>query len=106
MGVNTPLSSEPAEPKHRPVAPWRDRTRQVTAPAKPKRKLWRRHPAAPAYCGAVNPERPGIVDDETGDKIADPITCTAVLDYKDGKPVPHRGRHRATILTGITERWS
>lgn len=57
-------------------------------------------------CGALNPERPGIVDDATGEQLTDPIYCTAKLPYKDGKPVPHRGLHRARVLKGILFRWA
>lgn len=62
-----------------------------------------RRAAGPRLCGAVNPDRPGIFDHEAGEAITDPITCTAALRWEDGKPVPHRGKHRSRLLAGIVE---
>ena len=68
-------------------------------------KARRRRTTGPRLCGAVNPDRPGSFDYETGEAITDPITCTAALRYEDGKPVPHRGKHRSRLLSGIVDRW-
>lgn len=109
---------------HAPVAPWKDRTR---FPIQGKRatawKPRRRSAGVPAMtfsppagvpghwtfavCGAVHPERPGIVDHKTGEKIADAVTCTGwtATDRKTGERRAHAGKHRARVLTGLLERW-
>lgn len=58
-------------------------------------------------CGAVDPDRPGIVDHEPGEKISDPVTCTgyAGIDPVTGKFIAHKGKHRRRLLTGQLERW-
>lgn len=61
----------------------------------------------PTLCGAVDPERPGLVDDETGEQLTSPVTCIARVQHgKDGKPVQHQGKHRSRVLRGILYRWS
>lgn len=79
--------------------------RTVLVPKQPKAKAYRRRPVPAAQCGAVHPERPGIVDDVTGELLADPVFCTAQVKYRDGKPVRHRGPHRARVLRGVLVRW-
>ena len=81
--------------------------RMVLPPAEPKMRLRRYAGAAPATCGALNPERPGIVDDATGEQLTDPVYCTAsaALNLVTGDVIVHRGKHRARLLDGIVVRW-
>jgi hypothetical protein len=71
--------------------------RQAVAPQKPKRRRFRLPSRINEKCNRVDPERPGIVDDETGQWLCVPVLCT-------GEP-NHRGKHRARLLTGVLHRW-
>lgn len=59
-------------------------------------------PARAADCGSVLlPARVGARGD-----LLDPVVCTARPQYDhDGKPKPHRGKHRTT-LGGTRLRWT
>lgn len=80
--------------------------RQAITPKPKKARGPKRTYGGPLICGAINPERPGIVDHETGEELFDAIVCTARLVYDlDGLPRPHAGKHRNTVLAGRTTRW-
>lgn len=81
--------------------------RQAIPAATPKPKRLRFRPTAPLLCGAVHPERPGIVDHETGEQLVTAATCGRELGRDDkGKPVEHKGEHRARLIRGHVERWA
>lgn len=76
--------------------------RQVIAPKVEKSKRRRVRPVV-TLCNAEHPERTGVADIH-GNPI-DAVLCARELEVVKGKPVPHKGEHRARLLRGIVERW-
>lgn len=79
-------------------------------PAKPKVKRRRPRRTGPEPCGALHPDRPGVVDDATGEQLVDAVYCTGRVRYdldEKGRSVriEHRGKHRARLLKGVVVRW-
>lgn len=80
-------------------------TRQVIAARLPKGHPYRSRGTAPAVCGALHPDLGQPRHSLRDGAALDLVVCTARIQYRDGKPVKHRGPHRAKVA-GVLLRWT